>query len=1033
MKRAKTIVLGLACFVLYGGFHVYTEASLQSENDALEALLDERNVDEKDSDEAFEALVSAIASNESAYEDAQARIAQLEQLLADREAIILQLSDDHSDVDVEALQRENAILAEALEEALAQRDQIREDFNRLFEGGEFAQPAVDGEDVSAEDEALHERVQQLKKRLTVITDQLEAVLEERDSLATRVAVFEEELEAEREQRKAALQAQKDMFAEQRKAALEAQKDMYAERLQTASEEKQALTAALEESERARVAMESALEAGPSEVESLAQELASLRALDASRRVTMDELMVQAGTLREQLRTLESENAQLREDLEGLTVELADNAVVLAERDARIESLRQERDDKEKLLAGAWEKIEAQAVEMGELRGVLGKRDAELAESRESYVALERAYQETQTTLAGARSDIDQLKVEIESLREQKDNRVASLRETQQELERTLLVDERRRRVLDETLEKLAEVENREEVLLTEREAYREEVARLTSDRDSLKGELDELALQASDLQTRLDEVTASAHELRTSLTDREQELANKVATVATLEKRVATLDADAKAALAKHDTAQQDLLAAQKALSEKEQELTAAVGELEKVRLVDDRRRRTLDDTITALAFAEQRQAELEALVASSDDQLMDATESARQEVARLRERNQLLEKEVSQIENDLRRAEARAATVAPVVDDTIDDRIAVLQNGKAELREALRLAEQSGDDPAVREALLRQLHEQEHRADEATAEVASLIAQLEDAQSTIAQLTAEPDASQTQVLELREELQVLQAELEAATAALAEKEEALRLAQQEVVPEIQGDIRETDLYLELEADLALVRDRLIETESERQRLRRSVEQLQEDMSNQQAELLSLQRSKDATSADLALAKEREEDYRELLDRLVPEVRSLEEKLTDLRREREQIASRLLQREDEIEALHVELEQREHRLARAERVAEVLERTRSEVEQAQRKQRLNMHYNMAAVYARDGRYAEAEYEYLQALRLDPSDADVHFNLGILYDDELGQPDKAILHYRRYLQLNPHGVDADRVRSWLMRLEMDQRR
>jgi len=82
---------------------------------------------------------------------------------------------------------------------------------------------------------------------------------------------------------------------------------------------------------------------------------------------------------------------------------------------------------------------------------------------------------------------------------------------------------------------------------------------------------------------------------------------------------------------------------------------------------------------------------------------------------------------------------------------------------------------------------------------------------------------------------------------------------------------------------------------------------------------------------------------------------------------------------------------------------------------------------------MASVYARDGKFAEAENEYLQALRIDPTDADVHYNLGILYDDEMKQPEKAMVHYRRYLQLNPHGPDADQIRNWLMRIEMKAQR
>ena len=1018
MKRVKTIILGITCLILAYGFQAYIEATPANDHDALEALLDDRDLDQIESDEELVALVSAIASHAAVDEEAQARIAQLEQMLADREAIILQLSDGYSREGVEALQQKNAELAEALEEALAQRDQIREDFNRLFEGGEFAQPAVDFAEASVEDEALRDRVQHLNVRLTAITEQLEAVLEERDALATRVTAFETELEMEREQRKAELQAQKDMFAGQ---------------LQAASDEKQALTVALEESEHARIAAEAAVEAEPLDEESLLHELASLRALDASRRVTMDEMMLQAGDLREKLNKIESENAQLRADFENVNEERQNYVAMVAERNTHIEELRQERDDKKKLLSGTWEKINSQAAEMGELRGLLGQRDAELAGNRELYVALENEYREAQAELVGARTNIDQLKSDIVSLREEKEKRVVSLQEIQQELERTLLVDEQRRRVLDETLEKLATVESREESLLKDQEAYRGQIKSLEGDRDTLRVELEDLASQTVDLKARLDEASASSDDLRASLIRCEQELVEKTASIAALEERVEALSADAAAARAQHSEVQQDLLETRKTLSEKEQALETTLSELENVRLVDDRRRRTLDETLTSLALAEQRQAELEALVAASDEQRNMAIAESQAEIEKLRARNRLLESEITRIEDDLRMAEAHVTAVATEDTDALDHRIASLHAQKTELQEALRLAQETVDDSAAKEKWESQLREQEERANAATAEVESLVAQLSEAEDMLRQLTAEPDAAETKALGLLEELQNVRLELERAQDALKEKQEALQLAQQDQVQESVMDIRETDLYLELEADLALIRDRLVETESERQRLRSDLEQLQVEMQNQQAEILALQSSKEASVADLALAKEREGEYQELLDRIVPEMRSLEDTVTELRREREQVASRLLQREDEIEALHVELEQREHRLARAERVAEVLERTRSEVEQAQRKQRLNMHYNMAAVYARDGRYTEAEYEYLQALRLDPSDADIHFNLGILYDDELGQPEKAILHYRRYLQLNPHGVDADRVRSWLMRLEMDQRR
>lgn len=78
----------------------------------------------------------------------------------------------------------------------------------------------------------------------------------------------------------------------------------------------------------------------------------------------------------------------------------------------------------------------------------------------------------------------------------------------------------------------------------------------------------------------------------------------------------------------------------------------------------------------------------------------------------------------------------------------------------------------------------------------------------------------------------------------------------------------------------------------------------------------------------------------------------------------------------------------------------------------------------DVHYNSGVVYALQGKYDQAEKEYLSALRLDPTDADVHYNLSILYEDQLNDPGKAVGHYRRYLELKPDATDAEMVTSWL---------
>ena len=90
------------------------------------------------------------------------------------------------------------------------------------------------------------------------------------------------------------------------------------------------------------------------------------------------------------------------------------------------------------------------------------------------------------------------------------------------------------------------------------------------------------------------------------------------------------------------------------------------------------------------------------------------------------------------------------------------------------------------------------------------------------------------------------------------------------------------------------------------------------------------------------------------------------------------------------------------------------------------------KQRLDMHFNLAVTYDKTKMYKAEEREYMECLRIDPADANVHYNLGILYDDKLNDNAKAIKHYQKYLQLRPTGEDTEQVRQWIMYAEQQQR-
>jgi tetratricopeptide (TPR) repeat protein len=127
-------------------------------------------------------------------------------------------------------------------------------------------------------------------------------------------------------------------------------------------------------------------------------------------------------------------------------------------------------------------------------------------------------------------------------------------------------------------------------------------------------------------------------------------------------------------------------------------------------------------------------------------------------------------------------------------------------------------------------------------------------------------------------------------------------------------------------------------------------------------------------------------------------------------------------------RAKEVDMLESALEKERRRASLAVQAFEKIEENRSDVQLSQQEKR-DHHYNMAIVYAKEGKFREAEAEYKAALNVDPGDPDIHYNLGILYDDDLRQPDKALTHYDRYLKLRPDAPDADTVSEWIMRIKM----
>lgn len=93
-----------------------------------------------------------------------------------------------------------------------------------------------------------------------------------------------------------------------------------------------------------------------------------------------------------------------------------------------------------------------------------------------------------------------------------------------------------------------------------------------------------------------------------------------------------------------------------------------------------------------------------------------------------------------------------------------------------------------------------------------------------------------------------------------------------------------------------------------------------------------------------------------------------------------------------------------------------------------EILDANRRERAAMHYNMACTYRIAGQPEKAESEYLKALELNPQDAAIHYNLGVLYDEDLKRTADAKKYFLSFLELAPNDKDAALVLQWVKSME-----
>jgi len=101
---------------------------------------------------------------------------------------------------------------------------------------------------------------------------------------------------------------------------------------------------------------------------------------------------------------------------------------------------------------------------------------------------------------------------------------------------------------------------------------------------------------------------------------------------------------------------------------------------------------------------------------------------------------------------------------------------------------------------------------------------------------------------------------------------------------------------------------------------------------------------------------------------------------------------------------------------------------EQLESTVGLLEKTLNQERALYHYNLAVAYTQSKFYDEAINAYEKSLSYNPDNPDAHYNLGLLYANIKYEPQKAIAHYQKYLELKPNAEDRDEVEDWIDKLK-----
>ncbi|MEK6563618.1 MAG: tetratricopeptide repeat protein [Candidatus Omnitrophota bacterium] len=86
----------------------------------------------------------------------------------------------------------------------------------------------------------------------------------------------------------------------------------------------------------------------------------------------------------------------------------------------------------------------------------------------------------------------------------------------------------------------------------------------------------------------------------------------------------------------------------------------------------------------------------------------------------------------------------------------------------------------------------------------------------------------------------------------------------------------------------------------------------------------------------------------------------------------------------------------------------------------------------DLHYNLAVMYLKNNQYAHAAGSLKKAVSLNPKDKNAYYNLAVLYESYLNDKKRALEYYSRYLKLSSKADDMREVKSWMNQIKKELR-